>query len=920
MPPRPRKRSVAAAASATAAASAATPASSTASAPATAASNAAIAAATAPHAASSALDSSDSESDTDEEFVDGDHLNISGFIQSAQQNRVKPITRRGYEGYYRKMALWASSLDQFKGCVSASGSIITPLDPDAMVGFTEHLKARQVNWPHHPVAGTKKHMAPKTITNFFAAAKDTYARHGQQFPPEIDTYFSNFYRSYVLFIAEQKDLKLYPDNTNSVGFSFGVYERICRKASQYIQNGKGMCMTSWRYVWLFFVFLFNLMGRRERITRVRYSWIRWQDDCMMVKVPTQKGDQEGTLSYWKRVYANAKCPWLCAITALAVEVFSVTPADEFRDLIFHSSGGSSLQHFQTFLRWAFDDGKLDGVPLSRITGHSPKRSAICLVSGCEVVKWDACELRADHRIGLTSVYQTCAAPQQDGIMGRLLAGLPFGTETFNIAPPHFRPAIIAGIPFQEFVAHYDSYNAEFRSVIPFLLASIMHHLKSGQLQHLLPAFHPFWSSTLYMRHKKLMKQLQSEVLGGTPGADSILPVSGNSVVGDIRIDVAAIRPVVNAIRDDVAALRACCGKNSNDQFAVGASPIVNPKSACELLDMRDDLRHIRRRLDEIASYSVTSAPAAGAVLDRRCVPVLYLANSFVLASYTPFNLFTRWFSADPPAPALRHIRNEMLPRTAGRRLQENVLSTYRKFMEAFLGRSPDVATIELDMATAFAAAWTRLRRMYGWDRPTVTGCDNDHSAERAVKTVYGWLLKEPILLKQLIEEKIDFAQPGSAVRDVVLRQEILEILDRRDAAAAVLVHPAPVQPSPVSPALVACVPRLAILYNGPRPLNPRRAYEDAAAHDHVDEVIASHAPRVGARPCWPCPFCLIFCFFESKHHLFRHVRERHQEEYRNEAMQPLWYNNADDVTLIWCFRGMAKGKRDGKWEALRGLQ
>jgi len=65
---------------------------------------------------------------------------------------------------------------------------------------------------------------------------------------------------------------------------------------------------------------------------------------------------------------------------------------------------------------------------------------------------------------------------------------------------------------------------------------------------------------------------------------------------------------------------------------------------------------------------------------------------------------------------------------------------------------------------------------------------------------------------------------------------------------------------------------------------------------------------------------LIFCFFESKHHLFRHVRERHPEEHRNEAMQPLWYNNADDVTLIWCFRGMAKGKREGKWEALRGLQ
>ena len=109
---------------------------------------------------------------------------------------------------------------------------------------------------------TKNSLDPKTIKKFLAAAKDTYARHWQQFPPIIDTYFSNFYRAYVLFIAEKKDMKLYPDNTNSVGFSYSVYERICRQASKYIQTGKRMCVTSWRYVWLYLGVLFNFMGRR----------------------------------------------------------------------------------------------------------------------------------------------------------------------------------------------------------------------------------------------------------------------------------------------------------------------------------------------------------------------------------------------------------------------------------------------------------------------------------------------------------------------------------------------------------------------------------------------------------------------------------------------------------------------------------
>ena len=90
--------------------------------PAAAATTASQAAATAPPDATTARpavdrDTSDSESETDEEFVDDvDRVNISGFLQSAQHNRVKPVTRCGYEGYLRQMALWASSLEQFKHC------------------------------------------------------------------------------------------------------------------------------------------------------------------------------------------------------------------------------------------------------------------------------------------------------------------------------------------------------------------------------------------------------------------------------------------------------------------------------------------------------------------------------------------------------------------------------------------------------------------------------------------------------------------------------------------------------------------------------------------------------------------------------------------------------------------------------------
>jgi hypothetical protein len=329
--------------------------------------------------------------------------------------------------------------------------MITPLEADCMIGYTEYLKERkvltlhtsflpdithhfapiynsihlrnwQVNWPHHEVRGTKKHLAVKTISGWFDAAKDTYNFHGQEFPASVERYFCNFIRMYTLFISDQKDKGLHPDKTNSTGFSVSVYERICRKSCEYIQAGQGSCASAWRQMWLFWLFLYNLLGRLTQVSKVLYDWIWWQDDAMVIKVPTQKGDQNGALSYWKRVYANPLKPWMCPVTALAVHVFSITPAEPFTNRVFHASPKTFREQLIRFMKWAFVDGYLEGIPLSRFTSHSPKRSGMCFLNGIEAVKWEAVELRADHKMGLISNYQTCAAPQQDGIMGRILAG------------------------------------------------------------------------------------------------------------------------------------------------------------------------------------------------------------------------------------------------------------------------------------------------------------------------------------------------------------------------------------------------------------------------------------------------------------------------------------------------------------------
>ena len=64
---------------------------------------------------------------------------------------------------------------------------------------------------------------------------------------------------------------------------------------------------------------------------------------------------------------------------------------------------------------------------------------------------------------------------------------------------------------------------------------------------------------------------------------------------------------------------------------------------------------------------------------------------------------------------------------------------------------------------------------------------------------------------------------------------------------------------------------------------------------------------------------MSFSFFEHKLAFFKHVREKHKERL-DEVGRSHYYDNADDVVLVWCSRSMKGGQRSGAWEALRGLQ
>jgi hypothetical protein len=381
------------------------------------------------------------------------------------------------------------------------------------------------------------------------------------------------------------------------------------------------------------------------------------------------------------------------------------------------------------------------------------------------------------------------------------------------------------------------------------------------------------------------------------------------VTSDTRTDVAEIKKDIKALRSEIAS----SGSVAHPLSDYGVANIQQQLSC-----IQEDVRSVKQKLGH--EYDIVAA-AAGAqvIMPRRCIPVFYLSNAFKLSSITPFNLLTRWVTPEPPAPAWRHIRNEMLPRVEGRRAQENLLSTYHRFMDAFLGCSPNYSDVEANIAGFFDLAWARMVRVCSWD--------STRSPARATKTVYGWLLDQPEKLKVLQDSKlvvsvaaqVEAARNAHSTRETARSTREWNSMCARFSVDADQPHGAEsaVQEQAVSahgadpssvivvnePVPAACVPRNALLYpaNAPRPLPAlRKGEQRRQEHDAFDAYISQWAPKPGARPCWPCPFCLTARHFHCTQNLYRHVRETHKDrgELQNEIT--LLQAMSDIACLVWC--------------------
>ena len=92
-------------------------------------------------------------------------------------------------------------------------------------------------------------------------------------------------------------------------------------------------------------------------------------------------------------------------------------------------------------------------------------------------------------------------------MVRALSGLPMNDSRMAALPPHFSSSdfdLLGEIGWDQVVPYYDQYPASFKTVLPYLIASVVYQSQTGWMEDNLPRSHPIFESFVFQkRHERL---------------------------------------------------------------------------------------------------------------------------------------------------------------------------------------------------------------------------------------------------------------------------------------------------------------------------------------------------------------------------------------------------------------------------------
>ena len=286
---------------------------------------------------------------------------------------------------------------------------------------------------------------------------------------------------------------------------------------------------------------------------------------MVINLSGGKADPEGKSNYGKRFACNFLEPHNCLPTAIGRIIFSRDSTDSSQFLYMSdiqaqhyqekfaakSQRNKSLQEpirirnlgphtkFRVQFKRAVSQMELArprrfGIDPKLIAPHHRKRTAYRQIRRMRAIQQEHVCARADHRSGLAFHYGSKAVagnltsggpPERiDFSMAKTLANLPNGTLDFNRCPPHFSAAFIESIDFNSIVPCFKHLKPNVVSLLPLLLAQLVHHYNSPAGIATLSQDNPLLMSPLWSDEGGILyrKMLHSHLLGAMHGPSEII--------------------------------------------------------------------------------------------------------------------------------------------------------------------------------------------------------------------------------------------------------------------------------------------------------------------------------------------------------------------------------------------------------------
>lgn len=633
----------------------------------------------------------------------------------AARDRLAPKTQKDYASFMNGLSKFALNRRAEYGHFIQNDKVLLPVPLALGKAYLCHCRDTLVAWPLDPRPEASKtgfkHYSTHKINGVISAIQYSYSKLSVAMPPNETKFYNDFQHSYRHIIAEAKACAAYPAQAGTVAMAMASAIRLLYAALRHVPTGKGAKESSVRRLWLFLLLSIASCGRGERVARVQFQFISWAADCLSVQIPTSKSDIEGLMSYAKFCAANPWNPVCCLPTALGVEFLSRNVTSSMQFLFGDADEKTSymVTQLQTALKTVMNvvgEEKL-GATFDRLTGHFLKKTAIGFMrSNHECISNDSRELRADHKVGPYN-----QRSEQDGVVGRVLAFLKPGSVEFECVPPHFHPAVVAGIPWAVIVPSYEQYSADTQRAIHACVASVIHNVEF--ITKNLSKSHPFHGCHLMKTRSKWVELLKPHVLGGRSGFKSTMEVTGQSLISKIAVDLEFIRK----------------GGSSDAMSATNTSALVE-----EMSELRHAVTDLKNVIEGHAASQPTSASAAAQIPK---VYIGYITEKFPFpVGLSVEDCWRRWHCGDKP---LRAINSKMLLSSLSASERQRQLCLRRKMkavMGILQGQTQD-KTVDIDPDFVWKSCWTRAVALFQIPEP----------CNWTISTAYDWFCRSSAAIK-----------------------------------------------------------------------------------------------------------------------------------------------------------------------------